>query len=117
MNNIFNFFTRSKRQPQNALIINHLLTIQNQLRRIMGTQTEVAEQITALKAQIEKVSTEVQGKLQELETAINDQGDASPEVEAALAGLKTAVQGVDDLIPDAPAGQPQAAPTEDEGAE
>lgn len=83
----------------------------------MGTQAEVAEQITALKSQIEKVSSEVQGKLQELETAINNQGNASPEVEAALGALKTAVQGVDDLIPDPPTEQPQAAPTEDEGAE
>jgi len=67
----------------------------------MGTQAEIAEQLVALKAQVEKIKTEVTEKLQALADAIANQGNASPEVESALADLKTAVQGVDDLNPDA----------------
>lgn len=68
----------------------------------MATQAQVAQDLVALKTQLTKVGNEVLGKLAELETALANQGNATPEVEAALAALKTSVQAVDDLIPDAP---------------
>ena len=72
-------------------------------------QSEVAAELVALKGTLSKVATEILGKLAELETAVNNQGDASPEVVSALGDLKTAASGLDALIEDAPVVDP---PTE-----
>jgi len=79
-----------------------LKKINKTLKKIMATQEEVAGQLAALTAQVEKVKTEIQANLDALAEAIAAQGNATPEVEAALAALTASVQGADDLNPDAP---------------
>lgn len=70
----------------------------------MGNQAEVAQQLTDLTNQVNKAKTEITEKIADLETAITNAGNTTPEVDAALASLKAAVQGVDDIVPDAPEG-------------
>lgn len=67
----------------------------------MANQTELKAQIEALTAQNEKAKTEIIGKISDLETALANAGETTPEVDAALAALKTSVQGSDDIVPDA----------------
>ena len=78
-----------------------LKQINKKLLKIMASQEEVAAQLTALTAQLEKVKAEIQANLDALAQAIADQGNATPEVEAALAALTASVQSADDLNPDA----------------
>lgn len=66
----------------------------------MATQQELAEQLTALTAQVEKSRAEVVAKVTALEEALANAGGTTPEVDAALTNLKAAVQSVDDLNPD-----------------
>lgn len=70
------------------------------------TNAELTEQLNGVKDQVVKVQAEIQSKLDELATAIANQGNTSPEVESALTGLKDAVSGVDNLIEDLPATEP-----------
>ncbi len=83
-------------------IVKLLTNLTIKINQIMSTQKEIAEKLTALQAETEKVAAEVKAKLDELAEAIKNQGNASPEVETALANLTTAVAAVDDLIPDSP---------------
>lgn len=68
----------------------------------MATQQELADQLTSLTAQLTKVRTEVLTKISDLEAAIANAGQVSPEVQTALDALKTEVQAIDDINPDAP---------------
>lgn len=88
----------------NTLLI--LFFIHLNTKKVMAKQQEVAAELVALKAQVEKIKTEVTAKLAALADAIANQGNASPEVESALAELKASVQGVDDLNEDAPVEEP-----------
>jgi hypothetical protein len=76
------------------------LIIKNQ-NKIMATQAELAQQLTDLKAQNDKAHAEHLAKLAELETAIANAGNTTPEVDAALAALKESIQRDDDMNPDA----------------
>lgn len=66
------------------------------------TQAELAQQLTDAAAEAVKSKAEIVAKISDLETAITNAGNTSPEVDAALANLKDAVKGIDDLVPDAP---------------
>lgn len=75
------------------------------LNKIMATQAELAAQLTALTGQVTKIGTETQAtlqKVQELQDALNNAGEVTPEVQAAFDALKASVQSVDDLVADAP---------------
>lgn len=72
------------------------------LESIMTTQAQLAAQLTALAEQATKAKNEVLAKFDELQVAITNAGNVTPEVETALAALATAVQATDDLVPDAP---------------
>jgi len=109
----------------------HLHNIEHKLDKIIMTQAEVTAQLnaatTAIAAigtavdsavvEINKVGTETDASLKlitDLQNAINNQTDASPELVAAAAALatqvgvvaasaasaQTAIQAVDDKIPD-----------------
>lgn len=67
----------------------------------MATQAELAQQLTDLGTQIDKVFGEITAEIQKLEDAIAAAGGTTPEVDAALASLKAKVQTLDDLNPDA----------------
>ncbi len=75
------------------------------------TQEEAVAKINALTAQTQKSNAEISLKLTELSEAIAAAGNVTPEVEAALAGLASVVQANDDLIADAPTGEPAPEPT------
>lgn len=71
----------------------------------MATQNELAQQLTDLASQISKIGTETSATLQkvaDLEAALSNQDNVSPELQAAFDALKQQVQKVDDLVPDAP---------------
>lgn len=83
----------------------HLSKHLNQrLDHIMATQSELAQQIAAITAQVAKIGTETSATLQKVIDlqAIIDAGEAvSPELQAAVDALKVQAQKTDDLVPDA----------------
>ena len=72
------------------------------LNTLMATMQELAQALDELTAQSEKAKGEILGKIAELETAVANSGNTSPEVDEKLAALKASVQGTDDIVPDAP---------------
>jgi methylaspartate ammonia-lyase len=74
--------------------------------QIMATQAELAQSLTDLTTQVNKIGDESKATLQkvtDLETALANSASAgqvvSPEVQAAFDALKASVQAVDDLVP------------------
>jgi len=65
-------------------------------------QSELATALEATTAQLAKVKAEVIAKLTELETALANQENVTPEVQSAFDSLKSAVTEVDDLNADTP---------------
>jgi seryl-tRNA synthetase len=85
---------------------NHSINLK--LNHIMSTQAELAQQLRDIKDQNDKSRTEVLKKIADLETAIGNAGNTTPEVDAALAALKESVQTDDDIVADQPVtDQPQ----------
>lgn len=87
-----------------GVVVVILLLIVSQLRKVMSNQAQLAAALTAIAAQVAKIGTETEGlkaKVQELQDALNNAGNNTPEVEAALQALLAQVQKVDDLVPDA----------------
>lgn len=75
---------------------------------IMGNQQELATQLSEVAAQVAKIGKETKAtlsKVAELETALANQENVSPELQAAFDGLKTQVTLVDGLVPDLPAAE------------
>lgn len=71
----------------------------------MAKQSELAQQLNDLGVQIGKISQESTATLQkvtELEEALANQDNVSPELQTAFDNLKEQVQKVDDLVPDSP---------------
>lgn len=66
----------------------------------MATQAELAQSLADVSTQVDKAKAEIVAKIGDLETALANAGNTSPEVDAALAALKASVQGVDDIVPD-----------------
>jgi septal ring factor EnvC (AmiA/AmiB activator) len=74
-------------------------------RNIMATQAEVTAQLTATQAQVAKIGVETRTlleKITELQAAIDNQNNVSPELQAAADALAAQVKVVDDLVPDSP---------------
>lgn len=95
----------------NSEIKLYLQELLNNQNKIMATQAELAQELLALKAQVEKSKAEVIAKVKSLEDALANAGGTTEEVDAALAALKAVVQEVDDLNPDA---EPEPEPTPEE---
>ncbi len=69
----------------------------------MATQAELATQLSGVKDQLVKVGTEIdtlQTKVADLQAAIANAGNVTPELQAAFDALKTQAQVLDDLNPD-----------------
>lgn len=64
-------------------------------------QTQLAAELAAIKEQNDKARAEVLQKIADLEAAIINAGNTSPEVDAALTALKASVQTDDDIVADA----------------
>jgi len=69
-------------------------------RLISMTQAELLQALQDAKAEADKAKAEIVQKIADLETAIGNAGNTTPEVDAALADLKSSIQGVDDIVPD-----------------
>jgi ABC-type transporter Mla subunit MlaD len=80
---------------QGAMIL-ALLRIDRKTRRIIMNQTELAQALADLGAQLTKA-------LDEIVAAIAAGGQTTPEVDAALANARAVAQSLDDLNPDGPA--------------
>lgn len=75
------------------------------------TQAELAAQLTAATAKIDKIGTETRGlitKVQELTDIINNQAEVSPELQAAADAVDAQLTIVDELVPDATPETPPA---------
>jgi len=75
--------------------------IAHQLRIIMTTQAELAQQIAALTEQNERARAEVLAKIADMQAAIDAAGAVDPAVLAAFDALRASVQADDDIVPDA----------------
>lgn len=86
-----------------------LESIHQKLNTIMATQAELAAQLNEVTTQVGKIKTETQAtltKVSELEAALANQDNVSPELQTAFDNLKAQVIAVDELIPDAPVAEP-----------
>jgi predicted transcriptional regulator len=72
------------------------------LKQIKMEQSELAQQLTALKDQTAKAKAEIIKKIEDLGAALDAADDVTPEVQEAFDALKAEVQGVDDIVADAP---------------
>lgn len=94
-----------------------LTQLRKAIDKVMATQKEIADQLTAANealtavgAGVTKIGTETDGllqKIKDLEDAINNQTNATPELVAAFEAVKatveslgTLVTSVDDKVPD-----------------
>lgn len=87
--------------PENSKVITRL----DEIKEItMATQMELASDLAAIAANVEKIGVETRTlltKISELQAALDAAGGTTPEVDAALAALKDQVTVVDNLVPDA----------------
>ena len=73
----------------------------------------LADDLNAIKDQLDKAKGEIVGKIGSLEDAIAAAGNVDPNVSAALAAVKEAAQALDDVVADAPVAPVE--PVADEG--
>lgn len=88
--------------------------INQNLVKMAKTQAEMAADMNLVSEQLTKVAGESKqtlDKVKELEDALSNQENVSPELQTAFDNLKAQVLVVDDLIPDAPTTEPTP-PTE-----
>jgi hypothetical protein len=102
-------------------LLNPLITRIDSLRRIIEmNQHELAQELVNVTEKVNKIGTETTallGKVDELQAAIEQAGNVTPEVQTALDALKAQAQTVDDLVPDATAPAPAPAPTPEPGSD
>lgn len=80
------------------------------LEVISMNQDELAQSLTDLGTQVDKIGGEIKTEVANLEAQITSNGTVPDNVATALASLKAKLQTLDDLNPDAP-----AAPTDSNG--
>lgn len=83
-----------------AEILSLLNIIKSQNHKIIMTQAELAQALNDASTQADKAKAEILQKIADLEAAVNNAGNVTPEVEAAFTALKSKVQGIDDIVPD-----------------
>lgn len=88
------------------------------LKQIMKTQAQLEAEIIESTKQVQKIFAEQQKRfdaltktITDLEEAVRNGSNVSPEVEAAFEAHKAALQGLDDSIPDVVV-EPPPAPVE-----
>lgn len=78
------------------------------LRKVMVSQAQLASDLITVKESVAKIGNETSAlvqKVADLEAAIGNAGETSPEVDSALQALKDQIQVVDELVADVPAPQ------------
>lgn len=63
----------------------------------MGLQEDLLD----VRDQLVKARGEIVTKIEDLEAAVSNSGEVSPEVAEALSEVKAAAQALDDIVPDA----------------
>lgn len=81
--------------------IHHHYPDRKVLKGLLMNMQELAQGLADLTAQTDKARAEVVQKIADLEAAIANAGNTTPEVDAALEALKASVQASDDVVPDA----------------
>jgi len=91
----------------------------NQLQeQITMNHAETAAALTAVGDRLTEASTEIVARLQDLQAAITEAGNTTPEVDAALARVQTLAAALADIVPnDPPADPPPAEEPADPPAE
>lgn len=77
---------------------------------LMATQSEVAQTLTDLTAQVAKIGDETRtllDRIADLQEAVDNAGSVDPAVLDALAALQAQVTVVDDLVPDSAPEEPE----------
>lgn len=83
--------------PGNALILAHILSLKQEIRKLMTDQNETAAALVAVKEQLVKASAEIVAKITALEAAVAAAGGSTPAVDAAVADLKDVAQVLDNI--------------------
>jgi ABC-type transporter Mla subunit MlaD len=73
-------------------------------QRIMALSQEVTDTLTAVSEQLDKATSEIVAKIDELAAAV---ADPTPEQQEKLDGLRAAAQRLDDVVPDATPEEPE----------
>jgi chromosome segregation ATPase len=84
-------------------LFTEIKSINQKLITMAKTQAELAAEMNQISTQLTKVAGESKqtlDKVKELEEALNNQENVSPELQSAFDNLKAQVLVVDDLIPD-----------------
>lgn len=81
------------------MILRHLFRIERRLRKIIMNQTELAEHLRGRDEQLNRALVEINGRIQDLITAVQNAGNTTPEVDEAIANLDTVSQALDDIVP------------------
>jgi hypothetical protein len=119
---VYHHFPSDPGSPWSA-ILSLLNQMHEELHTIMANDAELVAQLNAVNttltdvaANVDKIGTETDlllVKITELENALANAGNSSPEVDAALAAVtaqagvvQSKVQGVDAKVPDAPPPEP-----------
>lgn len=84
-------------------VVAALLLLALQQRKIMSNQAQTLAILQAASATLTKISEETKTlltKVTDLQDALNNAGNNTPEVDAALTALTDQLKVVDDLVPD-----------------
>lgn len=83
-----------------------LARILEAIYRLENTMGAVADALAGVKDQLAKAQTEITGKISDLEAQLAAKGSLDADDQAAIDALKTQAQALDDIVPDAPADNP-----------
>lgn len=82
--------------------------LQRKVGEVMANQADAAAELVAVKDKLEKVRLEfgtatdaLMAKIGDLEKAVENAGQITPELQAAIDGVKEKAQVLDDMNPDA----------------
>lgn len=87
-------------RQQTQIILHRIIEMESKL---MATQQEIAAQLRSLTETVNKIGTETDKSLQlikDLQTAVDNQTNASPELIDATNALAAQLKIVDDKVPD-----------------
>lgn len=87
-------------------VLEQLLIIQKQNKKIMGAQKDAADKLGSFGVQLAKAKDEILAKMQELVDAAANADNVSPELQTAIDNLAAPIQALDDIVPDAPVEPP-----------
>jgi septal ring factor EnvC (AmiA/AmiB activator) len=82
--------------------INKLDFLISNTNTIIMNQQDLLQQMQDINAELKKGIGEVVQKIADLETAVGNSGNTTPEVDAAIAELKKTAEALDGIVPDAP---------------